>query len=160
MAEKGTCANPIVAVYIDDIQATDPDSMQPVDLEVWKDPVSGGMFAIDASFVAQVDEVIVSPFNSHIYLSLPEPVIELTAEGYVEDAGMTCPACRAAEAVESAGQFEVSDRTATQQVRCLFCGATWVDVYRLTGFDSLERGATDGGEEAKEEEEEDQGDLT
>ena len=76
MAEKGTAANPIEAVYVTDVHVTDPDSGLPIELEVWKDPVSGGLLAIDASFVERVGEVITSPFNAHQYLHLVESAIE------------------------------------------------------------------------------------
>ena len=76
MPEKGTCANPVEAVYVEDVEVTDPDSGHRIDLEVWKDPESGGMFAIDASFVDQVSEVVVSPFNSHRHLLLSGAAVE------------------------------------------------------------------------------------
>jgi len=38
------------AIHIKDIQVTDPDSGQPVDVSIYKDKLSGAMFGIDSSF--------------------------------------------------------------------------------------------------------------
>lgn len=76
MSKTDVTANPVEATYVRDVSVTDPDSGLVVDLEVWKDPESGGMFAIDASFVDQVNEVVVSPFNSQRRLHLSEFAVE------------------------------------------------------------------------------------
>ena len=87
MAEKGTFENPVEAVYVQDISVIDPDSGRPVTLELWKDPESGGMFAIDESFVDQVEEVIVSPFNTKHFLHLSETAIERRVDFHRPPAG-------------------------------------------------------------------------
>lgn len=48
--------------YIQEVFVTDPDSQGDVHLEVWKDNESGGIFAIDASFLEQLNEFY-NPFN-------------------------------------------------------------------------------------------------
>jgi hypothetical protein len=48
--------------YIGDHCVTDPDSNGDVHIEIWKDNNSGGVFAIDASFLEQVDDFY-NPFN-------------------------------------------------------------------------------------------------
>lgn len=86
---------------------------------------------------------------------------QMTNREYVKASGTTCPDCESDVGVECAGQLEISSgQIVTQSIRCRICGALWVDLYKLKGFDNLERGNSADGEEAKEEEEEeDQGDL-
>jgi hypothetical protein len=53
-----------VAVYVDDITVTDPDTQGDVDITIYKDSLSGGMFGVDASFVDAKDlDELSSPFN-------------------------------------------------------------------------------------------------
>ncbi len=63
------------ARFITEITVRDPDTGDSVELEVWKDPVSGGLFALDATFLDQVAETIPSPFNPHSILRLREEVL-------------------------------------------------------------------------------------
>ena len=77
---KGTLADPIEAIYVTEVTVTDPDSKQPVDLEVWKDPQSGGLLAVDASFVERVEGIILSPFNRGTVLHLSERAVEARHE--------------------------------------------------------------------------------
>lgn len=53
------------ARYVDVAKVIDPDSNALVELEVWKDEISGGLFAVDASFIEQVDAVVTSPFGPY-----------------------------------------------------------------------------------------------
>lgn len=62
-----------VATFIGETSVLDPDSGEEIVLEVFKDPVSQGMFAIDASFTDQVTDAIVSPFNEEYHLRLDVP---------------------------------------------------------------------------------------
>ena len=55
--------DPLKAKYVKFIEVTDPDTGAEVELEVYKDPESGAMFAIDSTFLEQVRQVIPSPFN-------------------------------------------------------------------------------------------------
>lgn len=45
------------------VTVIDPDTNAPVELEVMKDPESGAMLAIDASYIEQVSEVFNSPYK-------------------------------------------------------------------------------------------------
>jgi len=63
------------ASFITQIVVTDPDTGARVEMEVWKDPTSGGLFAIDASFLDDVTEEIPSPFNPHVSLHLWEDTL-------------------------------------------------------------------------------------
>ncbi len=51
------------ARFVTQVTIKDPDTGEPVEMEVWKDPTSDGLFAIDASFLGAVAEEIPSPFN-------------------------------------------------------------------------------------------------
>ena len=55
--------DPLKAQYVKFIEVTDPDTGAEVELEVYKDPESGAMFAIDSTFLEQVRQIIPSPFN-------------------------------------------------------------------------------------------------
>jgi hypothetical protein len=68
--------DPVKAKFITCIKVTDPDFGGEVEMEVWKDPTSGGLFAIDSSFLDQVEETFQSPFNPSVTLSLPEDEIK------------------------------------------------------------------------------------
>jgi hypothetical protein len=52
------------AIRIKTIVVEDPDSKADVELEVYKDPVAGSIFAVDAAFIDQVSVFIPSVFNS------------------------------------------------------------------------------------------------
>lgn len=60
----------ITAKYVKDIEVKDPDTGNTIGLEVFKDPESGAMFAIDASYTEMVSEEIPSPFNKGTMLNL------------------------------------------------------------------------------------------
>lgn len=59
------------AKFLYTIQVRDPDTNAPVELEVWKNNESGGIFAVDVSFLDQVHHVVNSPFNDN-KIKLPE----------------------------------------------------------------------------------------
>lgn len=61
------------ARFVTTVTVPDPDTGAPVELEVWKDPASGGLLAVDASFLDQVADRIPNPFNPSETLRLPEP---------------------------------------------------------------------------------------
>lgn len=64
----------IEAIFIQEIKVIDPETKGEVEVEIWKDPVSGGIFGLDASFLEQITEqVIPSPFDRKIKLRLPTP---------------------------------------------------------------------------------------
>ena len=59
--------------YVGPMTVVDPDSGGVVELEVWKDPQSGGIFAVDASYLEGVTDMIPSPFSvvgQEVYLHL------------------------------------------------------------------------------------------
>lgn len=51
------------APYVASISVMDPVSKKPIEVEIYRDPISGGMFGIDASFIERVTDIVVSPFN-------------------------------------------------------------------------------------------------
>jgi hypothetical protein len=56
------------AKYVQEITVIDPDTNLPVELSIFKHNDSGGMFAIDSSFINQCynDDVMLSdPFNEN-----------------------------------------------------------------------------------------------
>ena len=55
---------------------------------------------------------------------------------YVKAGGVVCPVC-GSESVEGDG-LEVDAGTATQEVNCTECKATWEDRYTLTSYEDLE----------------------
>jgi hypothetical protein len=61
--------------FIAEVDEQDPDSGDPVHVEIWKDNSTGGVFAIDSSFLEQVDHFY-NPFNGEMEETaeyLPEP---------------------------------------------------------------------------------------
>lgn len=55
-------------VYIKDITVIDPDTLNEVDLEIWKDNETGGMFGVDISFLDHSDGEYYSPFTGEMQL--------------------------------------------------------------------------------------------
>lgn len=63
------------AIFVTNVLATDPDSKGDVEMSVFKHQQSGGMFAIDNSFLDQCfeddeDPVIDDPFNYDMQVTL------------------------------------------------------------------------------------------
>ena len=52
------------AIRIKTIVVEDPDSKGDIEVEVYKDPVAGSIFAIDAAFIEQVSAFVPAIFNS------------------------------------------------------------------------------------------------
>ncbi|MGO9014651.1 MAG: hypothetical protein ACLQF0_06690 [Dissulfurispiraceae bacterium] len=63
----------ITAQFVGEVGFVDPKTKGEVPLEVFIDPISKGMFAIDASYTDQVSDTIVSPFNKDVTLLLEVP---------------------------------------------------------------------------------------
>jgi hypothetical protein len=59
----------------------------------------------------------------------------LTSDEYAKDGG-ACPACGSDQI--GGGPVTIEGAAAFQEVSCLECDATWEDVYRLTGYRSLD----------------------
>lgn len=58
------------AVYCKEIKVKDPDTQATIHLSVYKDPSTGGMLAIDSSFIEQVEAVIPNPLQPNVTLAL------------------------------------------------------------------------------------------
>ena len=56
------------AMFVQEVTVIDPDTQSPVQVSIYKDPTSGGMFGIDSSFVEQVleceDSAVIEPFGN------------------------------------------------------------------------------------------------
>ena len=61
----------------------------------------------------------------------------LSQAGFVANEGHRCPMCLSVE-VRCVGSLETTGSTAEQSVECSDCGATWADVYHLTGYNELQ----------------------
>lgn len=55
--------HPVKAQYVKVIEVADPETGVEAELEVYKDPESGRIFAIDSTFLQQIRQIIPSPFN-------------------------------------------------------------------------------------------------
>lgn len=62
----------------------------------------------------------------------------LTSYQYTQRKGFYCPVCQEYLEME-AQQIKVQDNLAFQQVNCQKCDSSWVDVFQLIGYDSLEQ---------------------
>jgi hypothetical protein len=60
------------AIYCKEVEVKDPDTKAPVHLSVYKDPSTGGMLAIDSSFIEQVEAVIPNPLQPSVTLVLDD----------------------------------------------------------------------------------------
>jgi formate dehydrogenase maturation protein FdhE len=59
----------------------------------------------------------------------------MTDAEYVAVHGIQCPVCGSTE-IEG-NDTDMGGQTATQEISCLACESTWVDVYKLIGYDQL-----------------------
>lgn len=76
----------IDAIKITEVVVKDPDTNGDVTVEIWKDPVSGGIFGIDSSFLEQYTDVIRSPFNNgDVRLRLPKDAENTMESGSLEE---------------------------------------------------------------------------
>lgn len=78
-----------LAHYITEVTVTDPDSNAPVEVAVYKDPVSGGMFAVDSSFLLTLsdDDPVIEPFNGREVLLWEGPLGSPSAADSGEEPG-------------------------------------------------------------------------
>lgn len=61
----------------------------------------------------------------------------LTPKEYAEKKGFACPVCgEIPNLAGDAPEMQYDNGTITVNCSC-DCGASWVDVYRLTGYDNL-----------------------
>lgn len=61
---------PVMAIHAGDVTVADPETGASIEMEVFKDPLSGGMVAVDASYLDQASESFNSPFG---YYALRAP---------------------------------------------------------------------------------------
>jgi hypothetical protein len=58
----------VTAVKVTEITVTDPDTNLPVEVSIFKEVESGGMFGVDSSFLANTEEPVYSVFgNGYVY---------------------------------------------------------------------------------------------
>lgn len=63
----------------------------------------------------------------------------MNPEEYAKALGLKCPACGAGvQHIRDEGHWDWCEEIAYKPCGCDKCGASWVDRYRLEGFDSLE----------------------
>lgn len=101
--------------------------------------------------VTDVDQVIakLSKFKEQVQSILPEAnVIEngwapiagaMTDKQYVAHRGSRCPSCGSSEDL-SGDSFNADGGTASQEMGCNACEASWADLYVLKGYSHLEGG--------------------
>ena len=63
--------------------------------------------------------------------------VQLSQKEFVANEGRRCPMCLSVE-LRCVGSLEATGGAAAQSMECNDCGATWVDVYHLTGYDFLQ----------------------
>lgn len=72
MPENYKTHTKIVAKYLTQVTIIDPEKGEDTVIEIYRDPISHGVFGIDESYIDQVDNEIPSPFNKNVTLLLPE----------------------------------------------------------------------------------------
>lgn len=50
--------------FVAEVKITDPDTGNECYVEIHKDPVSGGMFGVDSTYLDSVTEYVISPFST------------------------------------------------------------------------------------------------
>ena len=81
----------IAARWLSVVTVQDPDTRGDVVVELFKDPISGGIFGIDSSFLEQGDAVIINPFDAGVRLDCSE------AENREEELMTTDTVCESAQ---------------------------------------------------------------
>ena len=65
----------------------------------------------------------------------------LTDAEYVATLGTRCPVCQSTRL--DGGSVEIDGTAASQEIWCMNCGASWTDIYTLTGYTDLDTSACD-----------------
>ena len=65
----------------------------------------------------------------------------LTDTEYVATLGTRCPVCQSTHF--DGGSVEIDGATASQEIWCKTCGASWNDTYTLTGYTGLDTSECD-----------------
>lgn len=73
------------AIKVTEIIVKDPDTNGDVAVEIWKDPLSGGIFGVDSSYLEQDTDVVHSPFNNGDLLHLSEDADDTMESGSFEE---------------------------------------------------------------------------
>jgi hypothetical protein len=63
----------------------------------------------------------------------------MTNETYCEQGAENCPMC-GSTAISATDEVQTDSHGAWQRIRCIACGSTWNDVYRLVGYDNVTEG--------------------
>lgn len=50
--------------FIKEIEVIDPDTGNECYIEIHKDPISGGIFGVDSTYLDRVSEMVISPFST------------------------------------------------------------------------------------------------
>lgn len=73
------------AIHFSVVEVTDPDTLGVVLLSVAKDPLTGGIFAIDETFLDQVSDIVSNPFAAGRVIHIPEDEEEPESDPNDED---------------------------------------------------------------------------
>ena len=65
----------------------------------------------------------------------------LTDAEYAAKLGTNCPVCQSTHF--DGGSVEIDGATASQEIWCKTCGASWNDTYTLTGYTGLDTSECD-----------------
>ena len=65
----------------------------------------------------------------------------LTDAEYVATLGTNCPVCQSTRF--DGAPVEIDGATASQEIWCMNCGASWNDTYTLTGYTGLDTSECD-----------------
>ena len=60
----------------------------------------------------------------------------LAGAEYVAKLGTNCPVCQSTQLEGSS--VDIDGGAASQEIRCKTCGASWNDIYTLTGYTNLD----------------------
>ncbi len=62
----------------------------------------------------------------------------LTDKGYIRGDGEVCPVCKkAGVSIDKSPKYNRDNTKLHQEAYCLDCGATWIEVYKLSGYKNL-----------------------
>ncbi len=63
------------ADFVTEVTVTDPDTNAPVEVAIYKDRNSGGMFGVDSSFILTLsdDDTVIEPFDGKEVILVDPP---------------------------------------------------------------------------------------
>ena len=111
------------------------DDAEPNCANGWE--IEGGAIAwiFDTRSVEEVHELVVFDLEKRVDVHIPlvllpaDPVVQ----EYLKEDGNRCPKCKSYD-VEG-GHVEMDSGGAWQNIHCSDCGARWIDIYHLVGFE-------------------------